>query len=55
MQYIFDQTINLQEPGHKYILNEDPDFEFNSVTTVISNYFEPFLKNKFDLRKHDNL
>ena len=46
MQYIFDKTINLQEPGHKYILNEDPDFEFNSVTTVISNYFEPFKKEE---------
>ena len=46
MQNIFDQTINLQEPGHKYILNKDPDFEFNSVTTVIGNYFEPFKKEE---------
>ena len=45
MQNIFDQTINLQEPGHKYILNEDTDFEFYSVTTVIGNYFEPFNKD----------
>ena len=49
MQNIFDQTINLQEPGHKYILNEDTDFEFNSVTTVIGNYFEPF--NKDDIAR----
>ena len=46
MQHIFDQTINHQEPVHKKILKEDPDYALNSVTTVISNYFEPFKKEE---------
>ena len=46
MQNIFDQTISLEEPGHRYNLKEESDFKFNSVTTVIGNYFEPFKKHE---------
>jgi len=46
MQNIFDQTISLEEPGHRYNLKEESDFQFNSVTTVIGNYFEPFKKHE---------
>jgi len=45
MQNIIDQKISLEEPGHRYVLEEEPNFEFKSVTTVIGNYFEPFIKN----------
>ena len=45
MQNFIDQKISLEEPGHRYVLEEDPNFEFKSVTGVISNYFEPFVKH----------
>jgi hypothetical protein len=45
MQNIIDQTISLEEPGHRYVLEEEPNLEFKSVTGVIGNYFEPFKKH----------
>ena len=42
MNDLFDKNIILLEPEHRYMLKNDPDFDFNSVTTIISNYFEPF-------------
>jgi len=38
-----DQKVGFMENGHKYVLMEDPDFKFTSVTTLLKNYY-----NKFD-------
>lgn len=46
MLNIFDKKISLQEPGHKYILESNPQLKFKSVTGVIGEYFEPFDKHK---------
>jgi len=37
-----DGKIILQEPGHKYVVCDKPDFVPTSVTTLIHNFFEPF-------------
>ena len=34
--------IHLNEPDHKYILKDEPDFKFFSVTEFIHRFFEPF-------------
>tara|TARA_B100001173_G_C16006767_1_gene555900 strand:+ start:145 stop:924 length:780 start_codon:yes stop_codon:yes gene_type:complete len=34
--------IYLNEPDHKYILKDEPDFKFFSVTEFIHRFFEPF-------------
>ncbi|PCJ46103.1 MAG: hypothetical protein COA72_08995 [Candidatus Neomarinimicrobiota bacterium] len=45
MRNIIDENITLEEPGHKYVLETDPSIEFQSVTELIGNYFEPFDKH----------
>ena len=42
MNSLFSNDLILIEPGHKYKLESDPDFEFKSVTTLAAEYFEPF-------------
>jgi len=37
-----DGRVGFIEKGHKYILKEDPNFKFTSVTTVLHDYGEPF-------------
>ena len=42
MNNIFDKDIKLVEPGHKYILSDNPDIKFRSVTEIVGEFFEPF-------------
>ena len=46
MNSLFSNDLILIEPGHKYKLESDPDFEFKSVTEIASEYFEPFDSQK---------
>ena len=45
MNNILNKDIQLVEPGHKYILSNNPDIKFQSVTEIIGGYFEPFDKD----------
>ena len=42
-----DGKVVFYEEGHKYKMLEDDDFEFNSVTTLIKQYYEEFDSVKF--------
>lgn len=44
MNNLFDKDITLNEPDHKYFLKSNPEINFQSVTTISSQYFEPFDK-----------
>ena len=44
MNNIFDKDIQLVEPGHKYVLNDNPEIKFRSVTEIVGQFFEPFDK-----------
>jgi len=37
-----DNRVGFKEEGHKYVLVEDKEFVFNSVTTLLKEYKEPF-------------
>ena len=39
---LLDNDIYLEEENHKYILKDNPDFQFSSVTEFIHDFFEPF-------------
>jgi|TARA_B100000809_G_scaffold215764_1_gene221101 hypothetical protein len=45
MNNIFDKTISLIEPGHKYVLETNPSLKFRSVTEIVGDYFEAFDKH----------
>ena len=42
MNHIIDNKISLIEETHQYILETDPGLNFQSVTTVLGSFFEPF-------------
>ena len=42
MNNLFDKDLMLLEPEHRYKLDSDPNFQFKSVTEVVSKFFEPF-------------
>ena len=44
MNNIFDKDIKLVEPGHKYVLTDNPEIKFRSVTEIVGEFFEPFDK-----------
>jgi len=46
MNKLFKQDIRLERESHKYILSTNPDLEFISVTTFISQFFEKFEAEK---------
>jgi len=37
-----DGKVGFMEDGHRYVLIEDPDFKFSSVTTLIKDYYDEF-------------
>jgi hypothetical protein len=41
-----DGKVGFIEEGHKYVLMDDKKFKFNSVTTLLHEYAEPFEKYK---------
>lgn len=42
MNKLHDPNIRLEPENHRYILKDDPDFEFTSSTRFIHKFFEPF-------------
>ena len=42
MRPIIDNRISLIKETHQYVLEDQPELTFSSVTTVIEKYFEPF-------------
>ncbi len=42
MKNIIDPNISLESETHRYTLSTDPDLEFESVTTLVARFFEPF-------------
>ena len=44
MNKLYDPNISLEPENHRYILKDDPDFEFTSSTRFIHGFFEPFDK-----------
>ena len=42
MNHIIDNKISLIEETHQYVLETDPGLSFQSVTTVLGSFFEPF-------------
>ena len=42
MNHIIDNKISLIEETHQYVLETDPGLNFQSVTTVLGSFFEPF-------------
>ncbi len=42
MRPIIDNRISLIKETHQYVLEDQPELIFSSVTTVIEKYFEPF-------------
>ena len=42
MNKLFENDISLDQENHRYILTENPDFEFESVTQFIHHFFEKF-------------
>ncbi|MBU2492945.1 MAG: PD-(D/E)XK nuclease family protein [Bacteroidetes bacterium] len=42
MQKLFDDSIKLIESTHKYILKQEPNFEFTSCTSFAKYFFETF-------------
>ena len=44
MNSIIDPNISLETETHRYFLATSPDLEFESVTTLVSRFFEPFDK-----------
>tara|TARA_Y100001934_G_C12120243_1_gene662768 strand:- start:71 stop:778 length:708 start_codon:yes stop_codon:yes gene_type:complete len=46
MNSINDNNITLIEETHKYILKTMPDIKFQSVTTILDKFFEPFDEKK---------
>ena len=46
MNSFIDPNISLESETHRYILSTFPDLEFESVTTLVQRFFEPFDKVK---------
>ena len=46
MNELFKNDITLDQENHKYILKENPDFEFTSVTEFIHKFFKSLTKIK---------
>ena len=46
MNKLFNSNIILERESHKYILSTNPDLEFTSATTFISQFFEKFEAEK---------
>ncbi|MDP7128446.1 MAG: hypothetical protein QGI00_12610 [Candidatus Marinimicrobia bacterium] len=46
MNLVIDDKISLIKKTHKYILKDQPEIEFKSVTTFLEDYFEPFDEEK---------
>ena len=46
MEKLFDSDIELLEPEHRYSLKSEPEIDFTSVTSITSQYFEPFNKEE---------
>ena len=44
MNDISNNNIFLEKEAHIYKLNDDPKFQFTSVTTFVGNFFEEFDK-----------
>ena len=44
MNSFIDPDISLESKTHRYILSTVPDLEFESVTTLVARFFEPFDK-----------
>jgi len=42
MKQIIDSKISLIEETHQYVLETNPELDFQSVTTVVGSFFEPF-------------
>ena len=42
MNHIIDNKISLIEETHQYVLETAPGLNFQSVTTVLGSFFEPF-------------
>ena len=42
MNELFKNDISLDQKNHKYLLNNNPDFKFSSVTEFIHLFFEKF-------------
>ena len=45
MNDLLNPNIQLVEPGHKYVLFDNPDIKFRSVTEIVGEFFEPFDNN----------
>ena len=42
MNDLLNPNIQLVEPGHKYVLSDNPEIKFRSVTEIVGEFFEPF-------------
>ena len=45
MNDLLNPNIQLVEPGHKYVLSDNPEIKFRSVTEIVGEFFEPFDNN----------
>ena len=50
MNNLFDKNITLNRDAHIYTLATNPDIEFISVTTFVSQFFEKFEAEKIATR-----
>ncbi len=50
MEKLFNNDIILIEPEHRYTLKSEPEIDFTSVTSITSQYFEPFNKEEIAQR-----
>ena len=50
MNKLFDNNISLDRENHIYKLKSNPNLEFTSVTTFVSQFFEPFNAEKIASR-----
>ena len=48
MNKLFDNNISLDRENHIYKLKSNPNLEFTSVTTFVSQFFEPFNAEKIN-------
>jgi len=46
IQQLVDTRITLHQPTHSYCLENYPDLQFNSVTTIVDQQFPPFEKER---------
>ena len=46
IQQLVDTIITLDQPTHSYCLENYPDLQFNSVTTIVDRQFPPFEKER---------